>query len=66
MDNQTKPIPYLHQRGSIQESAVKALVGDKLFRHRVERKRKGKGSYQRHLKHKKGENPFKSSTAVCF
>ncbi|HDL5518366.1 TPA: ribosome alternative rescue factor ArfA, partial [Mannheimia haemolytica] len=37
---------YLHQRGQIKESAVKALVTDPLFRQRVERNRKGKGSYR--------------------
>lgn len=35
---------YLHQRGQIKESAVKALVTDPLFRQRVERNRKGKGA----------------------
>lgn len=44
---------YQHQRGEIQESAMKALVTDKLFRARVERNRKGKGSYQRKEKHVK-------------
>ncbi|ODQ37757.1 hypothetical protein BHC25_06065 [Mannheimia haemolytica] len=44
---------YLHQRGQIKESAVKALVTDPLFRQRVERNRKGKGSYRRQEKHKK-------------
>lgn len=54
---------YQHQRGNIQESAIKALVTDKLFRQRIERNRKGKGSYQRNAKHRKGydkgESPFK-------
>ncbi|MFC0323720.1 alternative ribosome-rescue factor A [Gallibacterium melopsittaci] len=44
---------YEHQRGEIQESAIKALVSDRLFRQRIERKRKGKGSYQRKTKHVK-------------
>ncbi|MFA9487626.1 MULTISPECIES: alternative ribosome-rescue factor A [unclassified Mannheimia] len=56
---------YLHQRGEIKESAVKALVTDPLFRHKVEKNRKGKGSYRRHEKHKnvaygKNETPFKN------
>lgn len=53
---------YAHQRGKINDSAVKALVTDPLFRTRVERNKKGKGSYQRHEKHKganRGESPFK-------
>lgn len=59
-----KQTEYAHHRGEIQESAIKALVTDKLFRSRVEKNRKGKGSYQRNAKHRKaydkGENPFKS------
>lgn len=42
---------YLHTRGVIKDNAVMALLGDKLFRQRVEKKRKGKGSYQRKAKH---------------
>ena len=42
---------YAHQRGEIQESAIKALVTDPLFKTRVMRNRKGKGSYQRKAKH---------------
>ena len=33
---------YAHQRGEIQESAIKALVTDPLFKTRVMRNRKGK------------------------
>lgn len=33
---------YLHTRGVIKDNAVMALLGDKLFRQRVEKKRKGK------------------------
>ncbi|WP_118785419.1 alternative ribosome-rescue factor A [Haemophilus haemolyticus] len=42
---------YLHTRGVIKDNAVMALLHDKLFRQRVEKKRKGKGSYQRKGKH---------------
>lgn len=66
MTNPKNETAYAHGRGEIQESAVKALVTDKLFRCRVERKRKGKGSYQRNAKHRKGENPFKSVQQVHF
>lgn len=55
-----KQYEYVHHRGEIKESAVKALVTDKLFRCRVEKNKKGKGSYRRNAKHRKGENPFKS------
>ena len=59
-----KSMHYAHQRGEIKQNAIKALVTDPLFHCRVERNRKGKGSYQRKAKHRKaydrGENPFKS------
>lgn len=42
---------YLHTRGVIKDNAVMALLHDKLFRQRIEKKRKGKGSYQRKPKH---------------
>lgn len=62
---------YAHQRGEIKESAVKALVTDPLFRHKIEKNRKGKGSYRRHEKHRnaayaKGETPFKSIFESLF
>ncbi|MEG9482281.1 ribosome alternative rescue factor ArfA [Mannheimia sp. HC-2023] len=62
---------YLHQRGDIQESAVKALVTDPLFKIRVEKNSKGKGSYRRNEKHKKtlyvkGETPYKNIHSVYF
>lgn len=38
---------YKHNRGKINESAVKALVTDVLFKSRVEVPKKGKGSYSR-------------------
>lgn len=64
-------ISYAHQRGKIKESVVKALVTDPLFKCRVERNRKGKGSYQRNAKHKKlaysqGETPFKKVQTRLF
>ena len=42
---------YFHTRGVIKDNAVMALLYDKLFRQRVDKKRKGKGSYQRKVKH---------------
>ena len=42
---------YEHTRGVIKDNAVMALLHDKLFRQRVEKKRKGRGSYQRKAKH---------------
>lgn len=34
-------------KGKIQDNALKALVKSNLFRYKVERKKKGKGSYHR-------------------
>lgn len=47
----TSAVPYQHQRGVIRDNAVCALLHDPLFRQRIEKKRKGKGSYQRKAKH---------------
>lgn len=44
---------YDHQRGDIKDNALKALVTDKLFRTRVEKPKKGKGSYKRKSKKNK-------------
>lgn len=38
---------YQHCRGTIRDNALQALLHDRLFRQRVEKKLKGKGSYQR-------------------
>ncbi|VEI56973.1 Alternative ribosome-rescue factor A [Pasteurella multocida] len=43
--------PYQHKRGTIKDNAICALLHDPLFRQRIEKKRKGKGSYQRKAKH---------------
>lgn len=46
---------YNHNRGKIQESAIKAIVTDSLFKQRIEKPRKGKGSYSRKNKYFKKE-----------
>lgn len=38
---------YKHNKGTIKESAIKALVRAPLFSARVEKPKKGKGSYSR-------------------
>ncbi|WP_312985897.1 alternative ribosome-rescue factor A [Atlantibacter sp.] len=43
---------YKHTRGQIKENALEALLHDPLFRQRVEKNVKGKGSYQRKGKYK--------------
>ncbi|OZN25146.1 ribosome alternative rescue factor ArfA [Actinobacillus seminis] len=50
LDIQTQTV-YQHQRGVIKDNALHALLHDRLFRQRIEKKRKGKGSYQRKAKH---------------
>ncbi|EKM5067081.1 alternative ribosome-rescue factor A [Cronobacter turicensis] len=47
---------YKHTKGQIQDNAIEALLHDPLFRQRVEKNLKGKGSYQRKAKHGKGGN----------
>ncbi|OEF07023.1 hypothetical protein A1QK_00810 [Vibrio genomosp. F10 str. 9ZD137] len=44
-------------RGRIQDNALKAMVTSKLFKARVEKAKKGKGSYKRTNKHK-GKEPY--------
>ncbi|KFB86636.1 hypothetical protein CR62_18460 [Serratia grimesii] len=45
---------YRHTKGKIQDNAIEALLHDPLFRQRVEKNTKGKGSYRRKDKHAKG------------
>lgn len=45
---------YRHNKGIIKDNAVKALLADNLFRQRIERNHKGKGSYRRKAKHSGG------------
>lgn len=44
---------YKHKKGIIKESAIKALVTDPLFKPRIEKVKKGKGSYSRKDKNQK-------------
>lgn len=53
-----KPIPQDIGRGEIKDNALAALVTSKAFRPQVVKAKKGKGSYQRKDKHKKGAEPF--------
>ncbi|MDI6478687.1 alternative ribosome-rescue factor A [Cronobacter dublinensis] len=47
---------YKHTKGQIQDNAIEALLHDPLFRQRIEKNLKGKGSYQRKGKHGKQGN----------
>lgn len=42
---------YKHTKGHIKDNAIEALLHDPLFRQRVEKSKKGKGSFQRKGKH---------------
>lgn len=44
-------------RGQIKDNALKAMVTSKLYRARVEKAKKGKGSFRRNSKHK-GKEPY--------
>lgn len=44
-------------RGQIRDNALKAMVTSKLYRARVEKAKKGKGSFKRNMKHK-GKEPY--------
>jgi alternative ribosome-rescue factor len=44
-------------RGVIKDNALKAVVTSQLFRQRVEKAKKGKGSFNRKIKHK-GKEPY--------
>ena len=54
-----------HNKGKIRDNALKALVKSDLFRHKVERKRKGKGSYNRQ-EAKKGRDGFEQPSRFYF
>lgn len=47
---------YQHKKGQINDNAIEALLHDPLFRQRIEKNRKGKGSYLRKTKHAKRGN----------
>ena len=53
MKSKTSQASYQHQRGTIADNHLQALVTDKLFRSRVEQNIKGKGSYRRNAKHRR-------------
>ena len=47
---------YQHTKGQIKDNAIEALLHDPLFRQRVEKNKKGKGSYLRKDKHENRGN----------
>ncbi|WP_220718813.1 ribosome alternative rescue factor ArfA [Agarivorans litoreus] len=53
-----KLLAHEHGRGQINDNAIKALVTSQLFKAKVERPKKGKGSYTRKGHKLKGNAPF--------
>nr|WP_301540226.1 ribosome alternative rescue factor ArfA [Vibrio fluvialis] len=53
-------------RGTIKDNALKAVVTSQLFRQRVEKAKKGKGSFSRKMKHRGERALFKSRLRVTF
>lgn len=62
MSHSSKPVNEHHSadvefgRGTIKDNALKAVVTSQLFRQRVEKAKKGKGSFKRNMKHKGRES----------
>lgn len=50
-DNRGIMSRYQHTKGQIKDNAIEALLHDPLFRQRIEKNKKGKGSYLRKGKH---------------
>ncbi|MBD2811981.1 ribosome alternative rescue factor ArfA [Xenorhabdus sp. Vera] len=63
---------YRHRKGIIKDNAIEALLHDPLFRQRVEKNKKGKGSYSRNAKHGKSggweanDNNFLKLLSLAF
>lgn len=58
---------YQHKKGQINNNAIEALLHDPLFRQRVEKNKKGKGSFLRKEKHaKRGTWEASGKQAKCF
>lgn len=52
-------------KGPIRDNALKALVKSDLFRHKVERKKKGRGSYNRQAFKNGRDGFFDRSAFLC-
>ncbi|EGR2227305.1 alternative ribosome rescue factor ArfA [Vibrio parahaemolyticus] len=64
--NKTSNLPHDIGRGEVKDSHLGALVTSKLFRARSEVPAKGKGSYKRKEKHRKGKEPYQSAQNSSF
>ncbi len=61
-----KPLPHDHQRGDIQDNMLKAVITSPLFRTRVVKAKKGKGSYNRKDKHQLDKKGRQSQDSAPF
>ncbi|WP_372447158.1 alternative ribosome-rescue factor A [Vibrio metschnikovii] len=61
----TQEIALDHGRGVIKDNALKAVVTSSLFRTRVVKAQKGKGSFKRQAKHK-GQEPCTKGSRLFF
>lgn len=57
---------YQHRKGRIEDNALAALIHDPLYRQRVEKNSKGKGSYRRKDKHGKKGNWEANDKQLCL
>ncbi|WP_341664668.1 ribosome alternative rescue factor ArfA [Vibrio sp.] len=65
VENETQQADLEVGPGEIQDNALKAMVTSRLFKTRVERSKKGKGSFNRKMKHK-GKEPYSKEAESCF
>ncbi|MGD8110873.1 alternative ribosome-rescue factor A [Vibrio sp. TRT 21S02] len=63
--NQEKKYSVESGRGQINDNMLKALVTSKLFQSKVEKSKKGKGSFTRKMKHK-GKEPYSKVATSLF
>ncbi len=61
--NNVVELKHEHGRGVIQDNALKAIVTSELFKTRVVKAKKGKGSFSRGSKHK-GKEPYSKQAAA--
>lgn len=65
VENETQLVDLEVGRGEIHDNALKAIVTSRLFKTRTERAKKGRGSFNRKMKHK-GKEPYSKEGQSCF
>ena len=64
MNKNKSALPHEPQRGEIKDNALQAFLRSPLYRQRIEKKRKGKGSYERTNKKVSWESGLKLSPFI--